>query len=1106
MFGGSPPLTAAQARDYYEQEYSRGDYDPSNPAAKVSGEWFGRSAARLGLTGPVRKEDFAALLEGKAGESRPGLIPSASSTGRPRAGWDFTCGADKSVSLVALVGGDPAVAEAHRKAADKGLTELERFAQVRSKQGQRETTASIVAAIFEHDSSRRLDPQLHTHCVVMNMTERSDGAWRALETRQMFAALELATTTYRAEMARELERLGYPVVVRPGGGVGIDEFTSEQLGHFSQRGSEIAAYLAKRGLSGNRAAHLAAMRTRGAKVRDIDRPALLAAWRERAQNLGIDLQRVREIPSQDPPFPGELARAAARESVAFAVVRVSETRAVFQERELEVAALQQGMGRIVLEEVRGAIREQEGIIRVTDPRIPSDLLTTENALRLELRNIAFMRAGRHGGRWIERSFEPSSPLSPDQERVVRFVLGSRDQVLGVKGKAGPDLVQALSAIREVAAGRGWVVKGVAPRPGAARLLAEAAIEVKAAAALAAEGSSGLKGRELWVVAEAGFLTSRLAKVVLEKAAHEAAKVVLVADPRQLHTVEGGTPFAYLYRAGLRTEDLHPFRPSQDRTLREVLVRVWAGQFREAASLLEAKDRILEIADRGERLRAIVSEVRRAPETLVIAPGQDERRELNRLLRDEFIAAGKMEEEGVLLAVAVEKRLTATERGEACTYEVGDRLQFRRGSRVYGIERGCEARVKAVDLAGERLVIETKDGRVFSYPPQYLHSATVSAVEERPFTAGDRVQLGEVLLGSRVARGELGTIRRLDETGVRIRLDRGRRVTLKLGEGPLALDHAYAIRSPGALGRSVDRVLLAVDTSRGRETITREEFFLSLAKARRAAFAFTDSRKNLLALLRREVDQGSGSSLRQSREGRMQNEGDRLHPGPARPADGRGRATSAGAHGPDRGRQPAIGGRGGEFRGPLPHAPGEGTATRLPSQRAGEAARGAGRAGAEARGHPGAERGGAARPVRAPQRVPEAGHGTLRARGGHGAQPGGGGGRAAARAGAAGLRGVAADVRPAAQLAGGDDRPAPRVSGSGGWVRALEVGGRTASPTEGRSRAAAPESRERTGQESPARVPTLKDLLARVRDLERQGADRATPEAEPERSRAPERER
>ena len=97
-----------------------------------------------------------------------------------RASWDGTISAPKSVSLTALVGGDERVRLAHRESDRVALSELEQFTQERiGNVHKMETTRRFVAATFEHNTARPVDgyaaPQLHTHAVIFNVTERDSG-------------------------------------------------------------------------------------------------------------------------------------------------------------------------------------------------------------------------------------------------------------------------------------------------------------------------------------------------------------------------------------------------------------------------------------------------------------------------------------------------------------------------------------------------------------------------------------------------------------------------------------------------------------------------------------------------------------------------------------------------------------------------------------------------------------------------------------------------------------------------------------------------------------------------------------------------------------------
>ncbi|MDQ3314507.1 MAG: relaxase domain-containing protein [Verrucomicrobiota bacterium] len=50
-------------------------------------------------------------------------------------------------------------------------------------------TGNIVALLFEHQTSRALDPHLQTHCIVFNAThDASEGRWKAVQNYEMLGA------------------------------------------------------------------------------------------------------------------------------------------------------------------------------------------------------------------------------------------------------------------------------------------------------------------------------------------------------------------------------------------------------------------------------------------------------------------------------------------------------------------------------------------------------------------------------------------------------------------------------------------------------------------------------------------------------------------------------------------------------------------------------------------------------------------------------------------------------------------------------------------------------------------------------------------------------
>ena len=161
-----------------------------------------------------------------------------------RAGWDATFSAPKSVSLTALVGGDDRVREAHRESVRVTLSELERYTEARiSSIGDPEPTGKFVTATFEHDTARPVGgyaaPQLHTHAVIFNVTQRDSGQTCSLQPRELFASQRYATQVYRSELAVRLRGLGYQIERGEWGEPQIAGYSKEYLAANSLRREQV---------------------------------------------------------------------------------------------------------------------------------------------------------------------------------------------------------------------------------------------------------------------------------------------------------------------------------------------------------------------------------------------------------------------------------------------------------------------------------------------------------------------------------------------------------------------------------------------------------------------------------------------------------------------------------------------------------------------------------------------------------------------------------------------------------------------------------------------------------------------------------------------------
>src|SRR6202521_1708594 len=269
----SKPLSAGQAQTYHHKEFTAKEQNYWSQRGVTAGEWQGRLVAQFGLAEAVSAEDFAKLSQGQHPATGEQLVRQRASyeyqdadgktvkTMEHRAGWDATFSAPKSVSLTALVGGDERVRAAHWESVDVALDELEKYVQARiGGNHPAETTGKWIAAKFEHDSSRPVEgyaaPQLHTHVVFFNMTERETGEMRALQPRELYRSQQYATAVYRSELALRLGTLGYEIEQSVHGAPEIRGYSQEYLEASSPRRQQIKDHLTEGGLSGAESAQL----------------------------------------------------------------------------------------------------------------------------------------------------------------------------------------------------------------------------------------------------------------------------------------------------------------------------------------------------------------------------------------------------------------------------------------------------------------------------------------------------------------------------------------------------------------------------------------------------------------------------------------------------------------------------------------------------------------------------------------------------------------------------------------------------------------------------------------------------------------------------------
>ena len=136
-------------------------------------------------------------------------------------------------------------------------------------------------------------PQLHTHVVFFNMTERENGEVRAVQPRELYRSQQYGTAIYRAELSLRLKQLGYEIEPSAKGAPEIKGYTQDYLNASSPRSQQIREHLQKEGFDGAEAAQIAAHKTRDSKL-ETSHEEMQRRHQEMAEQYGHQPARVIE--------------------------------------------------------------------------------------------------------------------------------------------------------------------------------------------------------------------------------------------------------------------------------------------------------------------------------------------------------------------------------------------------------------------------------------------------------------------------------------------------------------------------------------------------------------------------------------------------------------------------------------------------------------------------------------------------------------------------------------------------------------------------------------------------------------------------------------------
>jgi Ti-type conjugative transfer relaxase TraA len=721
--------SAASAEAYYEHLAEQDDYYLKGQ--EPPGQWQGKGAEALGLTGTVSRKDFAAALRGyKPGAD--GTIPEAlvqNAGDKHMAGWDLTFSAPKSVSVLwALAPEDvqAKLATAHDEAVTEALKFVEDHASFtrRGKGGAiQEKVNGLLVSTFQHGTSREQDPQLHTHSFVHNVAERQDGTWGSIDGRNFYRWKMASGAYYRAALAERLQEMGFEVR-RDGKSFAVSGVSEKVEKHFSKRRAQIEDVLERMGANGAKASATVALKTRKAKTAQ-DRTALSQQWRQEAAELGFAWQ------DKDRSQPVERLQMAERDDM---LNQLTEQSSTFDERRLWEKVATEAQGALNTKDIAGVVAELKSdreVVRlqrrvveaglgteVPEPQFSTRLmLTLEQDMSETAQRMSEDKRHAVNDAQLGATLAARPTLTTEQADALRHITRDSGSVALVRGMAGTGKSFLLDAARDTWESADFNVQGVALQGKTAQDLQDGTgIQSQTMHSFLKEiqGSGNqpptrtLTDKDIIVIEEAGMIGSRQMRDLLKMAEQSGAKIVAVGDHQQLQPIEAGGAFKAI-QDRIGAADLTGIRRQREAWMRQAVRDLATG---EAATALAGLDKAgrLHIAEDNIGARAdLVTRWADSPqplkERLMLARTNDDVNDLNMLARHVLKSEGRLGD-SVDLVTPKETREIA----------VGERIRFTRNDYQLDVRNGTTATVTGIEQRNGQafLMTETDGGKAVQF--------------------------------------------------------------------------------------------------------------------------------------------------------------------------------------------------------------------------------------------------------------------------------------------------------------------------------------------------------------------------------------------------------
>lgn len=855
---------------YFTNALSKDDYF-FGEGKTVSGYWHGKLVDEFDLDARVTKKDFSDFahnINPKTGERL-----SLRETENRRNAIEYMFSAPKSVSVVMALTGDKEILNAHRRAVRQSMAEIEKnmHTQIRvDGVNTYQKTGNLLYARFDHFTSRPIkevnsdlaqysaDPQLHSHCIVPNVTSYN-GQLRACEGSVVHQVAGYYEAVYHEHLSKSLQEIGYDIV-RTKNRYEIKGVSRRVIDKYSNRTIEIEKLAKKLRLTDPKKLGELGAKNRNNKSKLKKNAPLKRIWLSRLTPK--ELHAIQTAKGKVRPSSNKVT---ASKAIDRALEHCLERNSAVPVKKLLAHAMTLGYGKLSPKEIAKDLKSRNNILYAKDGYL--NYLTTKEMVHAENSMLEFAARGKntlcpiHPEYQIQRGF-----LNQQQRHAIDKILKSKDRVTILSGAAGVGKSTLLVEIKEAAEQKGKRVIAIASSSGASRgVLREKGFKNADTIAMF------LKNRDLQkqakgqiiIVDEASLVGVRTMNNIFDTARKLKASVILSGDINQHSSPEHGDALRLLQqKANLKIARVDEnLRQRYNPAYKKAIDLMAHGNICQGFAQLDKMDAIIEVEDTDQRHEKIAEDFVRSLEqrrsALVISPTHAEGKLITTAIREKMKACERIETKEQSFIVQKNLALTEAQKKDHAMYEPEMIVQFHQNVKG-GFKAGQKYEVLASEKGKVTIVQKGKEKRLL------------------PMTAHQRFQVfrkDEI----RLSKGDLIRITHNGRTMERFRLHNGQTLIIKgfTSEGHIKLsngktldkdfanfNYGYVQTSHAAQGKDCQDVLIA-QSSMSFGASNNQQIYTSASRAQDTIKIYTDDKAALKTAVLKSGERISARAIAKS---------------------------------------------------------------------------------------------------------------------------------------------------------------------------------------------------------------------------------------------------